>query len=277
MEQNQCHSNHNDFIRICQENDSTNHHSSNQYIDYPSTNEKSESTEPNHHANNGSFLNLGSLISPPSTYNCINFNTSAKEDKPTFSTHLFQRSFSYSEPVDTQSRSSSSSTSSLFDGSCLLNSYSLAPPMTYATNGSAETPISPMSTTAEDLTYSLSSSPLVDDTTCHSLQHAPLFNSIPSTIHYHKASVDSKSQIHKKSKRSRKGCLTCRSRKKKCCETKPLCTECRRLGINCRWAKPGYERKNKSKNNDYSPDLYYDPEFGKIKTLRGVVEKKIVG
>ncbi|GME80650.1 unnamed protein product [Ambrosiozyma monospora] len=280
MEQHQySHLNHNDFktsqtgLTI-----GTNHQSSSQCskTDYPSQKDKSEPAKTNNHCNNDLFLNLGSLISPPSAYDYMNFSTSAMEHKTTLSNHVFQRSLSYPEPADAQSRSASSSTSSLFDSSSFLTSYSLAPPSTYFNNGSGGTLISPMSTTAEDLPFSFSSSPLVGETICHTLVNTLHFGSNPSTSHYHKTTTNSKYSISKKASRSRKGCLTCRSRKKKCCETKPLCTECRRLGINCRWAKPGYERKNKSKNNDYCPDLYYDPEFGKIKTLRGVVEKKIV-
>lgn len=79
-----------------------------------------------------------------------------------------------------------------------------------------------------------------------------------------------------KSKRSRTGCLTCRQRKKRCCETKPICAECERLSIKCRWPVPGSERKNKSKNQPrISHDEMYHEVYGVIKVLRGVVEYKI--
>lgn len=80
--------------------------------------------------------------------------------------------------------------------------------------------------------------------------------------------------VRKKSKRSRLGCLTCRHRKKRCCETKPRCTECSRLGLNCTWPIPGTERKNRSKNNRISHDEMYHSIYGPIKILRGVVEYK---
>lgn len=79
-----------------------------------------------------------------------------------------------------------------------------------------------------------------------------------------------------KRSRSRGGCLTCRQRKKRCCETKPTCYECDRLNIKCRWPVPGYERKNKSKNQKgyISHDEMYHEDYGIIKILRGVVDYK---
>ena len=79
-----------------------------------------------------------------------------------------------------------------------------------------------------------------------------------------------------RNKRSRGGCLTCRQRKKRCCESKPVCSECRRLNIKCRWPVPGSERKNKSKNQPHmSHDEVYHEVYGVIKVLRGVVDYKI--
>ncbi|KAG7901814.1 hypothetical protein KL935_001774 [Ogataea polymorpha] len=80
-----------------------------------------------------------------------------------------------------------------------------------------------------------------------------------------------------KTKRSRRGCLTCRQRKKKCCETRPTCSECSRLMIRCRWPVPGSERKNRSKNNAISPDEMVHEAYGVIKILRGVVDYKVEG
>ncbi|KAG7699483.1 hypothetical protein KL951_001200 [Ogataea haglerorum] len=80
-----------------------------------------------------------------------------------------------------------------------------------------------------------------------------------------------------KAKRSRRGCLTCRQRKKKCCETRPTCSECARLTIRCRWPVPGSERKNRSKNNTISPDEMIHEAYGVIKILRGVVDYKVEG
>lgn len=86
----------------------------------------------------------------------------------------------------------------------------------------------------------------------------------------------STSSAKSKTKRSRGGCLTCRQRKKRCCETKPVCSECQRLNIKCRWPVPGSERKNKSKNQPHmSHDEVYHEVYGVIKVLRGVVDYKI--
>lgn len=38
--------------------------------------------------------------------------------------------------------------------------------------------------------------------------------------------------------RSRKGCLTCKCRKKKCDEERPICSDCKRLGRECIWTHP---------------------------------------
>lgn len=74
------------------------------------------------------------------------------------------------------------------------------------------------------------------------------------------------------SKRSRMGCLTCRSRKKRCCETKPKCTECARLKLNCVWPKPGTEHKNKPKDAKQDENTIDHEVYGTIKVLRGIVE-----
>lgn len=39
-------------------------------------------------------------------------------------------------------------------------------------------------------------------------------------------------------RRSRTGCFTCRSRKKKCNEARPICSGCRRNDLECRWPAP---------------------------------------
>lgn len=49
----------------------------------------------------------------------------------------------------------------------------------------------------------------------------------------------------KTSKRSRYGCFTCRKRKKRCDEIKPVCTACKRLKLDCVYPIPGMERKNR--------------------------------
>lgn len=68
------------------------------------------------------------------------------------------------------------------------------------------------------------------------------------------------------------GCLTCRQRKKRCCETRPKCSECLRLRLNCVWPKPGTEHKNKSKEVKSQENTMDHDVYGKIKVLRGIVE-----
>lgn len=77
---------------------------------------------------------------------------------------------------------------------------------------------------------------------------------------------------NKVTKRSRMGCLTCRQRKKRCCESKPKCTECLRLGLNCIWPKPGTEHKNKPKEVKREENMIEHDVYGKIRVLRGIVE-----
>lgn len=76
-------------------------------------------------------------------------------------------------------------------------------------------------------------------------------------------------------RRSRGGCLTCRQRKKRCCEQKPACYECTRLNIKCEWPIPGRERKNRNKVHELQHDEMYHEKYGVIKVLRGIVQYKI--
>lgn len=76
----------------------------------------------------------------------------------------------------------------------------------------------------------------------------------------------------KVAKRSRMGCLTCRQRKKRCCETRPKCKECLRLRLNCVWPKPGTEHKNKPKEVKNQENMINHDVYGKIRVLRGIVE-----
>lgn len=87
--------------------------------------------------------------------------------------------------------------------------------------------------------------------------------------------VSPKKDADGKVKRSRMGCLTCRHRKKRCCETKPKCHECARLGLKCSWPAPGSEHRNKPKHVRESDGMHYDPVYGNIKILRGIVEQRV--
>lgn len=91
-------------------------------------------------------------------------------------------------------------------------------------------------------------------------------DSVPNT------SMGGTNPANKVTKRSRMGCLTCRQRKKRCCESKPKCTECLRLGLNCVWPKPGTEHKNKPKEVKREENMIDHDVYGKIRVLRGIVE-----
>lgn len=85
----------------------------------------------------------------------------------------------------------------------------------------------------------------------------------------------SSSTSQKVTKRSRMGCLTCRQRKKRCCESRPRCKECQRLRLNCVWPKPGTEHKNKPKEVKSQENMIDHDVYGKIKVLRGIVEYRL--
>ena len=45
-------------------------------------------------------------------------------------------------------------------------------------------------------------------------------------------------------KKSRMGCITCKIRKKRCSQERPICADCRRLGKNCVWATDEMTNEN---------------------------------
>ncbi|KDN34949.1 hypothetical protein RSAG8_12000, partial [Rhizoctonia solani AG-8 WAC10335] len=47
--------------------------------------------------------------------------------------------------------------------------------------------------------------------------------------------------------RSRSGCFACKRRRKKCDESKPICTRCAKSGLECRYIRPPEETKSKTK------------------------------
>mmetsp|Transcript_6084 Transcript_6084/g.6010 ORF Transcript_6084/g.6010 Transcript_6084/m.6010 type:complete len:271 (-) Transcript_6084:31-843(-) len=98
-----------------------------------------------------------------------------------------------------------------------------------------------------------------------------------SSESHHGSPVDESSESHTTkpiTKRSRMGCLTCRQRKKRCCEKRPQCTECLRLGLDCIWPVPGTEHRNKSRESRDDKNTIEHEAYGKIKVLRGIVEYK---
>lgn len=90
------------------------------------------------------------------------------------------------------------------------------------------------------------------------LQESP--KSTPSESHLHithdtppshQDSVAPSSVAAQKPKsRSRLGCFTCRKRKKRCDEKKPVCNACTRLKLECVYPVPGQERKNRKRKRD---------------------------
>ncbi|CUM46702.1 uncharacterized protein AC631_04360 [Debaryomyces fabryi] len=98
-----------------------------------------------------------------------------------------------------------------------------------------------------------------------------------SSESHHGSPTDESSETHITktiAKRSRMGCLTCRQRKKRCCEKRPQCTECLRLGLDCIWPVPGTEHRNKSRESRDDKNTIEHEAYGKIKVLRGIVEYK---
>ncbi|CAL1192778.1 unnamed protein product [Candida parapsilosis] len=94
-------------------------------------------------------------------------------------------------------------------------------------------------------------------------------SNVPSSTSSAPSSASSSKSV---TRRSRMGCLTCRQRKKRCCESRPKCTECGRLGLNCVWPKPGTEHKNKPKDQKEDENTIEHEIYGRIKVLRGIVE-----
>ncbi|WVQ66371.1 uncharacterized protein L199_004551 [Kwoniella botswanensis] len=72
--------------------------------------------------------------------------------------------------------------------------------------------------------------------------------------HLHQA--QSQSQSTDKSQRSRDGCLTCRSRKVKCNEERPICDKCRIKSRECLWPSgdESERRRNKKRRSTNTPD-----------------------
>lgn len=144
--------------------------------------------------------------------------------------------------------------------------------------------MNPSSSGSEDLLVDSSRNNSSSSTTTSMSIHSGIHQSFeesssssPITHASPTSSLKKNSKINKqgKTKRSRMGCLTCRGRKKRCCETRPSCTECERLGLKCNWPIPGMEYRNRSKNNKFMDDRnVVDTPYGKIKILRGVVSKK---
>ncbi|RYP57063.1 hypothetical protein DL769_009717 [Monosporascus sp. CRB-8-3] len=74
--------------------------------------------------------------------------------------------------------------------------------------------------------------------------------------------------------RVRTGCLTCRARKKKCDESKPICAGCKRNILACRWGTSAQDHVQPSASGVASPCRYgrYDPQATRAKTASSASE-----
>ncbi|KAH3684825.1 hypothetical protein WICPIJ_004178 [Wickerhamomyces pijperi] len=74
--------------------------------------------------------------------------------------------------------------------------------------------------------------------------------------------------IHRKKKPS-SGCITCKIRKKRCSEERPVCADCKRLGKHCVWISEGMDSKEIKEIRKRVRE-----EEEKHKTVRGQSKKK---
>ncbi|ODV63692.1 Zn(II)2Cys6 transcription factor ASCRUDRAFT_29934 [Ascoidea rubescens DSM 1968] len=72
-------------------------------------------------------------------------------------------------------------------------------------------------------------------------------------------------------KRSKTGCITCKIRKKRCDENKPICGDCKRLKKNCVWAKPGMSLQQ---IREIKKKVELDEEKIKLKKKIDLLKKK---
>lgn len=74
-------------------------------------------------------------------------------------------------------------------------------------------------------------------------------------------------------KRSKSGCLTCRARKRKCDETKPICKECARINMKCVYEckienKSKIKSQSKGNDNKNEGTLFFSTEQSSSKILK---------
>lgn len=72
--------------------------------------------------------------------------------------------------------------------------------------------------------------------------------------------AEGESESFKPKSRSRLGCFTCRKRKKRCDEGKPVCKACKRLKLDCHYPAPGEERKNRKRKSSFNDEIAKRPE-----------------
>ncbi|GAA5885177.1 hypothetical protein JCM16303_005887 [Sporobolomyces ruberrimus] len=81
------------------------------------------------------------------------------------------------------------------------------------------------------------------------------------------------SSTKSKKTRTRNGCLTCRSRKKRCDEQRPKCDGCSRLALDCRWEdkeKAAVERRHKREQRKREKDLQRRQPSEASQTSQGI-------
>ncbi|KAF7625825.1 hypothetical protein AFLA_002672 [Aspergillus flavus NRRL3357] len=99
--------------------------------------------------------------------------------------------------------------------------------------------------------------------------------------------VEESTRRTKSYQRSRSGCFTCRARRKKCDETRPICRSCTKLGLKCDykpprwWANTEHRRKQRDRLKDRVRQSKVMEKEGTIQEyedrIRALVEKPSLG
>lgn len=76
------------------------------------------------------------------------------------------------------------------------------------------------------------------------------------------------------SKRSKKGCVTCKIRKKKCDELRPTCSDCRRLKKQCIWVDDEMDGEKKSEIKKLVQEKENGTKLRKRKRISSTIEEK---
>lgn len=94
-------------------------------------------------------------------------------------------------------------------------------------------------------------------------------------------SPDPTAQFTKAKKtRTRDGCLTCRSRKKRCDQQKPKCNGCSRLALDCQWEdkeKAAVERREKREQRKREKALQKKEEDTQPGAASGTMKARVEG
>lgn len=90
------------------------------------------------------------------------------------------------------------------------------------------------------------------------LQVSSLVQSITTSMNHVPRPLHPRRLQHR---RSRNGCLTCKRRKVRCNEEKPLCYHCRRLHLDCLWKDPDGDSQRRSQSDREKTPEQPSPEF----------------